>query len=389
MLSSSDFSFLSRRVDDAIDRALKAERLVGVVVLIARDGTTVHRRAAGFADRETGRPMRDGAIFRLASLTKTIVATAAMILVEQGRLSLDDTVMRWLPDFRPAGPDGGDATITLRQLLTHTSGLTYGLFQGPDGQYRKAGVSDGLAGPSLSIAEELRRLASVPLCWHPGTAWNYSLAMDVVGAVLAAACGQPLPDLVRRLVTGPLGMADTSFGVTDEARLVVPYVPQPGASPFPAKRMDDPDQFIDENGFVTEFSPSRAFDPVAFPSGGAGMQGTTSDFLRLLETLRQGGSPLLSAESVRAMMSNQIGDLRINVEPTPSWGFGFGGAVLLDQAMAGDPRPAGTWKWGGVYGHHWYIDPVNRLSVLSLSNVAMEGMTGRFPAELMSAIYGA
>ena len=123
-------------------------------------------------------------------------------------------------------------------------------------------------------------------------------------------------------------------------------------------------------------------------SGGTGMVGTATDFLTFLETLRRGGDPILTADSVNEMMSNQIGPLRINVESTPSWGFGFGGAVLMDPIMAQVPQGVGTWKWGGVYGHHWYIDPQNGLTVVALSNTALEGMVGGFVTELAESIYG-
>jgi len=376
-------SSLSSRVDAAIELALATQRLVGVVVLIARDGDIAYRRAAGFADREARQPMQEDTIFRLASLTKPIVSAAALALVERGRLDLDDELTRWLPDFRPKIAGGREAVITLRQLLTHTAGLSYNFFQPVDGPYQRAGVSDGLAEPGLSLEEELRRLATVPLSHVPGTTWNYSLAIDVLGAVIARAAGSSLPDLVETLITGPLGMRDTAFAVRDLARLAAAY-----ADGTPPRRMADPDVVPFGGGAGIRFSPGRIFDANSFPSGGGGMAGTATDFIGFLETLRQGGGVILSKESVRSMMSNQIGALRTNVEITPSWGFGFGGAVLMDPVLAGVPQAAGTWKWGGVYGHHWYVDPKNRLTVAALSNTAVEGMAGGFVGELRGAVYG-
>jgi CubicO group peptidase (beta-lactamase class C family) len=179
-------------------------------------------------------------------------------------------------------------------------------------------------------------------------------------------------------------MADTGFDVRDMRRLVTPY-----ADGSPPRRMKDPDVVPFGEGAGIRYSPSRIFDPGSFVSGGAGMAGTATDFLRFLETVRLGGGKVLSKESARLMMSNQIGPLRIDVEETPSWGFGFGGAVLLDPSLAGVPQAAGTWKWGGVYGHHWYVDPANRLTVVSLSNTAVEGMVGSFVTDLRNAIYAA
>ena len=375
---------LSERVDAAIEKAVTQDRLVGAVVLVAHDGKIVHRRAAGFADKEEGREMSLESIFRFSSLTKPIVSAAALQLIERGTLGLDDLVARWLPEFRPRLADGRQPSITIRQLLTHTAGLTYGMAQPPDGPYHRARVSDGIAEPGLSMAEQLARLASVPLAYEPGTRWGYSLGLDVLGEVLARAGGEALPALVERLVTGPLAMTDTAFGVRDTRRLVTPYVDGP-----PPRRMKDPDVVPFGEGAGIRYSPSRIFDPRSYPSGGAGMAGTATDFLRFLEMVRLGGGNVLSKESTHHMMSNQIGSLRIDVEATPSWGFGFGGAVLLDPLLAGVPQAAGTWKWGGVYGHHWYVDPANRLTVVSLTNAAIEGMVGTFVTDLMSAVYGA
>jgi CubicO group peptidase (beta-lactamase class C family) len=373
---------LSDSVRAAVAAALDEDRLVGVVVLVARDGKLIHQQAAGLSDREESRAMRPDAIFRLSSLTKPIVSAAAMALIERGVLGLDDAVTRWLPEFHPTLAAGKEAAITVRHLLTHTAGLTYGLLQQPEGTYHRARVSDGLAEPGLPMAEELARLASVPLVFEPGSRWGYSLAIDVLGEVLARAGGEPLHMLVERLVTGPLEMTDTAFLVRDVRRLATPYV-----DGSPPRRMRDPDTVPFGEGAGIRFSPSRIFDPNSFPSGGAGMAGTATDFLRFLETMRRGGGKILSAESTRTMMSNQIGELRIDVEETPSWGFGIGGAVLMDPVLAGVPQAAGTWKWGGVYGHHWYVDPAKGLTVVSLSNTAIEGMGGKFVSDLMAAIY--
>jgi CubicO group peptidase (beta-lactamase class C family) len=384
MMAVSGRDAMRQRIDRVIDEALADKLLVGMVVLVAQGGDSLYRRAAGWADRDNARPMRADTLFRYSSLTKPIVTAAAMALIEQGQLRLDDTVDRWLPEFRPSLPDDGATTITLRQLLTHTSGLSYGFFHPAGSPYDQARVSDGLDQPGLSMTEELRRLGSVPLRCRPGSAWEYSLSLDVAGAILAEAAGEPLPQLVERLVCGPLGMTDTAFSVRAPNRLAVPYVPTD-----PPRPMNDPDLVpMDDTLPGIRFSPSRVFDPASFPSGGAGMVGSAGDLLTFLETIRSGGGPILSADTTKAMMENQIGDLRINVEETPSWGFGFGGAVLIDQALAGVPQSTGTWKWGGVYGHHWYVDRKRELTVVALSNTAVAGMTGSFQSDLMRAVYG-
>ncbi|PDT17522.1 serine hydrolase [Rhizobium sp. J15] len=373
-------SSLGAAVDAVITNALDEKRLVGAVVLVARDGEIVHRRAGGLADREKGLAMREDTIFRLASITKPIVTIAAMRLVEEGRIGLDDAVTRWLPDFRPRLADGSDATIRIRHLLTHTSGLGYGFSEEDGGPYISAGISDGLDEPGLPLAENLRRIASVPLRFAPGSDWQYSLAMDVLGGIVEAETGMPLGESVAELVTGPLGLTDTAFSVRDRSRLAAAYM---NASPEPA--------LMGENAVVMSlmgpirFAPNRIFDPASYHSGGAGMAGTAADVLTILETIRKGGAPLLSSETVRMMTTDQAGGHRQRHEPGS--GFGFGWSVLTDPLEAGVPFPAGTLKWGGVYGHSWFIDPVNGLTVVALTNTTLEGMWGKFTVDLREAIY--
>ena len=170
---------LEQRVSDCLDRAVSDERLVGGVVLVAKNGDTVVEIAAGLADREAGRKMRDDTIFRYSSLTKTVVAATTMALVERGVIQLDDPVTRWLPAFRPRLSNGDEPRLEVRHLLTHTAGLTYAMFQPEGGTYDRAGISDGLDQSRISITEEIERLANVPLVYPPGSAWGYSVAYDV------------------------------------------------------------------------------------------------------------------------------------------------------------------------------------------------------------------
>ena len=211
MSRSAAAHILEQRVSDCLDRAVSDERLVGGVVLVAHEGQTVVDHAAGLADRETSQKMRSDAIFRYSSLTKPIVAAATMTLVERGVIQLDDPVTRWLPAFKPKLTSGDEPRIEVRHLLTHTSGLTYAMFQPEGGTYERAGISDGLDQPGLSMGEELERLAAVPLIFPPGAAWGYSVAYDVLGALIARAAGAPLPRVVATCVTKPLEMRDTAF----------------------------------------------------------------------------------------------------------------------------------------------------------------------------------
>lgn len=372
---------LQTRLDDVIDRALAEKRIVGAVVLVMRKGARAYERAAGFADREAGRAMALDTVFRFSSVTKPIVAASALALAERGVLPLEAPVSRFLPDFRPKLADGSVPEITIGQLITHTSGLSYGFLQPEGGPYLTAGVSDGMDQPGLSMAEELKRLGGVDLFFPPGAAWNYSLSLDVLGAAMAAAMGKDLQGVLDETVLGPLGMSDTGFLAKAPARLAKPYL---DAQPEP-RPMGDPDvsPFVDLSGI--RYSPSRILTPGSFPSGGAGMAGTAGDALKLLEAIRAGGAPILSKETAGAALKNQIGSLPVTTHG-PGYGFGHIGAVLLDPQAAGSSLNANTVSWGGVYGHAWMIDVDHETTAVSLTNTAIEGMAGVFPGEINAAV---
>jgi CubicO group peptidase (beta-lactamase class C family) len=370
------------RLDRVIDRAISERRIVGSVVVVMQDGDVVYRRAAGLADREANRPMREDAMFRLASLSKPIVSAAAMALVERGRLDPQAPVTKWLPDFRPQTTDGRVPVITIHHLLTHTAGLSYGFLQPPDGPCQRAGVSDGLDRSGIDLDEEVRRIAAAGLVYEPGTRWGYSLATDVLGAVIATVAGEPLPDAVRRFVTAPLAMANTGFLVDDATRLAVPYL---NGKPAPA-RMEDPQLVPFRGAGIIRMSPSRVFDRTSFASGGAGLVSTASDYARFAETLRLGGGSILKASTVQQITTNQIGDL----SPTglPAWGFGYGAIVLKDSVLAKSPQAAGTWTFNCAYGQSFFVDPERKLTVVAFTNTALEGGFGAFPIEIRDAVYG-
>lgn len=375
---------LAERIDAVLSRQLETQRLVGAVVLVARNGELVYRRAAGFADRESRTPMREDTLFRLASVTKPIVSTAAMALVAQHKLSLDDDVTRWLPDFRPSLPDGRVPAITVRQLLTHTAGLDYRFAEADaNGAYARAGVSDGLDGASITLAENVRRIASAPLLYAPGTNWNYSVALDVVGALIEAVCGSSLADAIDALVLRPLGTRDTAFVAVDPARLATPYV---NGTPQPHRLAENETVPIFDGTVGVTYSPARALNAHAFASGGAGMVGTAGDVLTVLDTLRAGGGTLLPAAFVDEMGRVQTGDREL--PDLPGAGFGIGFSVLRDPHAAASPESPGTWRWGGVYGHSWFVDRARGLTVVSLSNTLYEGMNGQYTVDLRDAVYG-
>lgn len=374
---------LAARVDRVLDAALEERRIVGGVVLVLKDGAVVYRRAAGLADREANRPMREDTLFRYASLTKTIVSATALALVDRGKLGLEDPVTRYLPDFKPRLATGEAPVITVRHLLTHTSGLGYGFLEPEDGAYHRAGISDALDAPGLSFEENARKLQSVPLLAAPGSAFHYSLSTDVLGEVVARASSLSLPEAVATFVTRPLGMSDTSFAVPPVDRLAAAYA---DGKPEPVRMADG--QRVPLFGSAARFAPSRALDPRSYPSGGAGMIGTAADFAKLLEALRTQDARLLKPETTTTMLANQIGDLRAPELGGDGWGFGFGGAVLVDPAAAKSPMSAGTFRWGGAYGASWFLDRRAGITVVLLTNTAFEGMIGKVVNDLVPAVYG-
>lgn len=372
---------LAHRLDLVIERSIAEKKIVGAVVLVARDGKVIYRRAAGWADREANRPMREDAIFRLASVSKPIVTATLMRLVEEKRVRLDDKVTRWLPDFKPKLADGQAPDITLRHLLTHTSGLSYRFLEPKHSDYHRWNVSDGFDQTGLDINEALYRLGQTRLAFPPGGGWRYSLGTDVIGAVIEKATGQELPDAVETRVTGPLGMNDTGFSVRDLSRLAVAYA---DGQPEPVRMADGTTIPMGEGS--VRFAPGWTFDSTSYPSGGAGMVGTADDVMRFLETIRRGGGTILSPVTVAAMMRDQVGPQAQT--QGEGWGFGYGWAILVDPSGTGTPQSPGTIQWGGAYGHSWFVDPVQELTVVALTNTALEGMSGAFPTAVRDAVYG-
>ncbi|RMQ47807.1 Beta-lactamase [Pseudomonas cichorii] len=356
--------------------------IVGGVLLVAQDGEIRHACARGWADRERRIPVERASRFRLASLTKLLTSVTALRLCELEVLSLDTPISDWLKSFRPRLADGREPPITLRHLLSHSCGLSYGFEQPPGNAYAQAGISDGLDLVSLDLQQNLQRLASVPLLFEPGSGWGYSLATDVVGAIIEQASGLALSQALDRWVTGPLGMNATAFSLAEGQRLVRAY--KDGSDgPEP---LGDHDVLVLDSGHAA-VSSLRAFAPGAYVSGGAGLLGTADDYLRLLECLRLGGAPLLTATSTASLLGNAIGDIVMEGRGA-GWKFGLGPLILSDPAQARHPQGAGCWSWCGLYGSHYWVDPVAGISLVALTNTAVAGAWGALADGLVEAIYG-
>jgi CubicO group peptidase (beta-lactamase class C family) len=362
---------LQSNVDAAIDAAL-ANRIVGCVVLINQDGKEVYGRTAGFADREEGRKLERNAIFRLASVTKPIVATAALKMMEAGLLQLDDEVSKYLPYFTPPSPDGVVRPITIRQLLSHSSGLAY--------ETTPRDVSPGMAGPYIPLDENLRRLAKAPLLFAPGTGWAYGTSIDVVGGVLAVINGSTLEAAVNKYVAGPLGMVDWRFTPTDATRVSANYFN--GDLPVPS--IVPPVRITAENHQGTGWQVDRIFRADATQSGGGGSCGTADDVMKMLEVYN--GGSFLKPATVEEAFTNQIGTLPRR-ESDAGKRFTVLGAMIDDPMAARSPCPVGTVDWGGAWGHNWIIDRTNKLSIAVMTNTAPDGVNGPFREEIRDAVY--
>lgn len=382
MQNQHTYQPLADAVDHAIETGLAEKRIQGTVVVIAHEGQTVYHRADGYADAEKERPMQRHSLFRLASITKAFTSLAAAALIEQGKIRLDDPVTRWLPDFTPITADGKKPVITIRQLLSHTAGLDYRWAQPENGPYAQAGISDGLDISGLSLEENIRRLATAPLIYEPGASWQYSLAPEVMGAVVARAYGASFSDAMRALVTGPLGMTDTAFHVTEKERdrMTTPHFLENGI----LKPMAEKQIVVNEDGWHFLFSPERAWLSREYPSGGVGLIGTGQDLIRLAEAVRTHTMPTVSRPLMEKMTTNILPN---GMPRDPSAGFGLGWGILLNPALAQTPQSPGTNYWGGVYGCKWFADPAKKLSVVIMTTTAASVRNDPVSTGIRNAIY--
>ena len=366
---------LAGRLDRVIDDAIAGGTIVGAVTIVGRDGNIAYRKAAGSFDREAGTPMFPEAVFRLASVTKPIVAATALAMCDRGLIGLDNAVSDHLPWFRPKLTDGSEPKISIRHLLTHTSGLGYDFKDDPE-------ITGGMQATDLSLEENFTRYAErIPLAFEPGTRWQYGVSIDILGAVIERIHGTRLGEAVAHFVTGPLGMKDTGFSPPEDAdsRLAVPYADD---APIP-RRMRDPDT-VPQPDRDLSFSPGRIFNPRAFHSGGGGGVGSADDIFAFFEAIRNRGTPILKHETAALAIQNQIGDLP---GLDPGFRFGFLGAVITDPLAAGRPQAAGSIRWGGVYGHDWFVDIANGITAVIMTNTAVGGNKGPYPEAIRNAIY--
>lgn len=358
------------RIDGLMQQYVEENLIAGAVALILQNGQPVYQRAAGWSDKEAGTRMTTDTIFRIASQTKAITSVAILQLQERGKLIVNDPVSKYIPEFarttvlvkNESGVSTVPATrqITLRDLLTHTAGISYGKepeladLYGAKGLGPAAGNGNGwyTADKNEPTCTTMARLASLPFQAQPGSAYVYGYNTDILGCVVERASGMPLDEYFRTQITQPLGMKDTHFFLPQDQRrrLAAAYMSGPNG-----KVVRSPNDARGQGHYIE--GPRKNF------AGGAGLLSTAQDYARFLEAIRNGGVlegvRILSPRSVALMTTNQLGDLHVKDD----MGFGFGFEVVERFGAAGLEAP-GSFGWAGAYGTNYRVDPASGLVVV-------------------------
>ena len=389
------------RITRHFDRWVDLGVIPGWSALVARHGEPVFAGGGGVRDLALGLPVEPDTLWRLYSMTKPVTSVAAMMLVEQGLLGLDDPVSEYLPEFSDLKVYAGGSpssfrvrppaqTMTIRHLLSHTSGLTLGLahMDPVDALYRDAG-QDVLPRPGTTLEQMCRDVARLPLLFDPGAYWNYSLGVDVLTRVIEVCTGDALDGFLEKNVFGPLGMADTTFSLAPGrlADLAEVYSPDPETGRLA----------------VNEELRQTFRRPAEFPSGSGvpGLVSTMADYHRFSSMLVRGGelggARLLSPRTLRLMTANHLPggkDLmscaRYPDEEHRGCGFGLGFSVVVDPVAAGSPGNHGEYGWSGAANTHFFVDPIDGVTALFFTQVVTWGQR-RIPIrrQLRSLVYQA
>jgi CubicO group peptidase (beta-lactamase class C family) len=363
------------RIHAAMQRYVDRRLVPGVVTLVARHGRVVYLDTAGYRDFDAQKPMTPDTIFRIASMTKPIASVALMMLYEEGHFLLSDPIAKYLPEFKemkvaqiPSGEERVGAPyklvpaarpITFKHVLTHTAGFanTYrGITQAEFAKFQQARK------PTDRIGDAVTRLAALPLNFHPGDAWEYGPATDVVGRLVEAISGMTFEEFLQRRIFTPLKMKDTHFylPVSKLDRFAAVYQPDP--------KNDNKIKLLEaataESRFVKE--------PHIYFSGGGGLVSTVSDYLRFHQMMLNGGeldgARILGRKTVELMTVNHIGDLPVWLSG-PGYGFGLGYSVITDLGQAGVSGSVGQYGWGGAFCTYFWVDPVEETIGIMMTQV--------------------
>ncbi len=386
--SDARLANLERFIKSDIDKGL----IPGATITIVRRGKIAYQRFLGVRDPATKALMTADTIFRIYSMSKPITTVAAMMLVEEGRLALEDPVAKYIPAFSnvKVGVEKVDAAgkatldlvaprraMTVQDLMRHTSGLTYGFFG--EGLVKKSYVEARLGEGDPTTTEFVERLAQQPLAYQPGTTWDYSQSTDVLGRVVEVVSGKSLFAFEKERILDPLGMKDTSFYVSDPAKN--PRI----AEPFPNDRTIGAGAMVNDPRVVMKYE-----------SGGGGMVSTTADYMRFLQMLLNGGTyngkRYLSAKTIASMTSNHAGAAAGVVPgpyylPGPGYGFGLGFAVRTEAGTNSATSSIGEYNWGGAGGTAFWVDPKENMFVLFMMQSPSQRV--KYRSALRNTIYGA
>ncbi|MBD2796298.1 beta-lactamase family protein [Xenorhabdus sp. 18] len=373
---------LTNKLDSIFLESITRKKLAGAVATVSYKGNIIYRKAHGLSCLKSHAPMKTETKFRLSSISKPIVTAALLRLVAADEVKLEDPVTNWLPYFTPKDRNGNQPEINLHQLITHSSGLSYSFQEPSNSQYSNLKISDGLDCSGLSLEDNLKLLSKADLKFLPGKDWNYSLGLDVVGAVIEKVTNKNLEDAINELVSLPLNINELGFVCPSDVELAIPYFNDRSELSQINDSMCIPSP--DNTGGFIKFSPSRAYNKKEYLSGGAGMYGNIDAVTVILESLRNSNS-FIKKEIRDSIFQPHISSRSMSLGP--GWGFGYGGALLVDPDIANTPQKKGTLSWGGVYGHSWFIDPITELTVVLLTNTAYEGMMGDLTINLRDEIY--
>ncbi|MHA7816293.1 MAG: serine hydrolase domain-containing protein [Pseudohaliea sp.] len=392
-----DASRLARIGDHLQQRYLEPGKIPGYLALVSRRDRVCYLDSGGFADRERATPVTEDTLFRIYSMTKPVVSLALMMLWERGLFALDDPVARYLPPFRDLRVRSGGAwplfetrpcerPMRVRDLLMHTSGLTYDFLRESNVDYAYRKLQVGNPRPGYTLEDMISQLAELPLEFSPGERWNYSLATDVAGHLVEVLSGQPLPDFLQREVFDPLGMVDTNFNVRDD------QLPR-----FASCYRREPDKTV----VLHDDGQASAFRDRSFFSGGGGLLSTAGDYLRFCRMLLAGGvldgRRIIGSRTLAFMTRNHLpdgGDLAqwasggFSETSYAGVGFGLGFACKVDPVANGYPAPGGTFYWGGLASTLFWVDPAEELAVLFFTQL-IPSSTFNFRGQLEQLVYAA
>lgn len=375
------------RINPVLQKYVDDGELVGAVSMVARKGKVVHFEKFGQLNKNTGEEVQLDSIFRIYSMSKPITTVAAMILYEEGHFQLSDPVSKYLPEFKNVKVlnekgelEDQKRPFTIQMLMTHTAGLTYGVFGNSpvDQQYRQAGILQ-----NKDLAEMVTRLGNIPLQYQPGTRWHYSVSVDVLGRLVEVVSGQPLDVFLKERIFDPLGMKDTFF-----------EVPADKLHRFGTNHRYDPR--TQKLVVIDEPASSPFANNVTFFSGGGGLLSTAEDYMRFSQMMLNGGelngTRILSRKTVDYMTRNHLDGIFADFageggQSRPGTGFGLGFGVIVDPPATGVISSDGEYNWGGAAGTVFWIDPVEELVAI----VMIQHMNVRVPVRstMKALTYGA